>query len=142
MSAVPGQIYLHHDFYLSRETDRHEQKYLVIVAPIAGGDLVARLLTSRAHGRPEEPPCYHGDPYAGFYLGVIGGRLGKKSWIDLRAFDDLDSRDFSERVEQRQIEHICDLADSTIRAALECVAAAEDTTRLQERSILDYLGAQ
>ncbi len=35
-----------------------------------------------------------GAPYPGFYLGVIGGRLTSKNWVDLRRFEDLDGNDF------------------------------------------------
>ena len=54
------------------------------LAVLPGGDLVGRDLTSRAHGRPVAPPCYHGDPYPGFYLGILGGQLQRESWLDLR----------------------------------------------------------
>lgn len=59
----PGEIFRYDDFYLSHETGAFESKYLVFLALTPGGDIVARLLTSRAHGRPENPPCYHGYPY-------------------------------------------------------------------------------
>lgn len=43
--------------------------------------------------RPRTPPCYHGDPYPAFYLGVPGGPLQNESWLDLRPLDDFDARD-------------------------------------------------
>jgi hypothetical protein len=69
-----GEIYRHDAFYRDMESGQTQRKYLVILAHTDGGDIVARLLTSRAHGRPENPPCFHGLPYPGFYLGVMAGR--------------------------------------------------------------------
>jgi len=89
-----GDIYRHEAFYRSAETGRLEPKYLVLLAALASGDWVARLLTSRQHGRPEQPPCFHGRPYSSFYLGVIGGPLPAKSWVDLRYLEDFDEFEF------------------------------------------------
>jgi len=44
----PGQIYRHEDFYFSAETGRYVPKYFAVLALTPGGDVVARLLTSRA----------------------------------------------------------------------------------------------
>jgi hypothetical protein len=75
-SAAPGQIFRHTRYY--RDDSGWQTKYLLVLTGTAD-DFVIRLLTSRAHGRPEQPPCYHGDPYPGFYLGIIGGALGGKN---------------------------------------------------------------
>jgi len=56
----PGDIYRHEAFYTDLSTGKLEPKYLLILAVPRGDDIVARLLTSRAHGRPETPPCFHG----------------------------------------------------------------------------------
>jgi hypothetical protein len=138
-SARPGQIYRHERFYLSPETGAFEPKFLLVLAATAGGDLVARLLTSRAHGRPESPPCYHGTPYAGFYLGVIGGPLSSKSWLDLRGLPDIDSSEFASKQKRGLIALTTQIALPVLLPLLECVANADDTTRLQERSIRDVL---
>jgi hypothetical protein len=136
-----GQIFHHADFYLSRETGEWEPKYLVVLARTPGDDIVARLLTSRAHGRPENPPCYHGDPYPGFYLGVLGGPLGAKSWVDLRALPDLDVADFERKLKQQRASFITELSREVLQPLMDCVARADDTTRLQERSIRDTLAS-
>jgi hypothetical protein len=109
--VASGAIYRHEAFYRSAESGRLEPKYLVLLATLPSDDLVARLLTSRSYGRPEDPPCFHGRPYPSFYLGLLGGPLRAKSWVDLRVLVRL----------------------------LDCVAAAEDTTRLQEQTIRDEL---
>jgi hypothetical protein len=58
----PGALYRHEAFYLSTETGEYEAKFLVLLATLPGGDIVARLLTSRAHGRPEHPFVFMGTP--------------------------------------------------------------------------------
>ena len=135
----PGELYRHEAFYRSSETGRLEPKYLVLLAALTSGDLVARLLTSRPHGRPEQPPCFQGQPYSSFYLGVIGGPLSSKSWVDLRYLDDFDEFEFRRRLQSNRIAPITSLAKDVLVQLLDCAAAAEDTTRLQERAIRDVL---
>jgi len=134
-----GDIYRHEAFYRSAETGRLEPKYLVLLAALASGDWVARLLTSRPHGRPEQPPCFHGRPYSSFYLGVIGGLLSAKSWVDLRYLEDFDEFEFRRRLKSNRIVPIISLSRDALVQVLDCAAAAEDTTRLQERAIRDAL---
>jgi len=137
----PGQLYRHSHFYFSAETGRHESKYFVVLAFTPAGDVIARLLTSRSHGRPEQPPCYHGDPYPGFYLGVLGPPLGAKSWVDLRSLEDFDISSLQRKLGQQQISLITALPTITFTALLDCVANADDTTKLQENSIRNQLAA-
>lgn len=138
----PGQIYRHEAFYLSAETGRYEPKYFVVLALTPSGDAIARLLTSRAHGRPEQPPCYHGNPYPGFYLGVLGPPLGTKSWVDLRGLEDFDIGDLRRKQEQQRLKTITTVSDGTLASLLECAANADDTTRLQERCIRNQLASR
>jgi hypothetical protein len=135
----PGGIYRHEDFYRSAETGNREPKYLVLLATLPSGDLVARLLTSRPHGRPETPPCHHGHPYPSFYLGVIGGPLSAKSWVDLRYLDDFDEFEFKRRLKSGRITPVTSLAKETLSDLLDCASAAEDTTRMQEQVMRDAL---
>jgi hypothetical protein len=135
----PGELYRHDAFYRSAETARLEPKYLVLLAILPSSDLVARLLTSRPHGRPEQPACFHGRPYSNFYLGTIGGPLSSKSWVDLRYHDDFDEFEFRRRLKSGRIVPITSLAAEPLRNLLDCAAAAEDTTGLQERAIRDAL---
>jgi hypothetical protein len=134
-----GEIYRHEAFYRSSETGELEAKYLIVLGTLLSADLVARLLTSRAHGRPEQPPCFHGNPYPSYYLGVLGGSLGAKSWIDLRYLDDFDELEFQRRLKSKRITLVSSLDKKVLVEALECAARAEDTTRLQERAIRDSL---
>ena len=77
--VVPGQIYRHDRFY-KNENGEWQTKYLLVLTGSPDGDVVFRLLTSRAHCRRENPRCYHGDPYPGFFLGYLGRELTAKSW--------------------------------------------------------------
>ncbi len=134
-SIQPGCVFRHERFYFSRETGVFEPKYLVSLAATPGGDLVMKLLTSRPHGRPESPRCYHGHPYPSFYLGVPGPPLTAKSWLDLRGLPDFDPIEFSNKRKRGLIVEVARLPPAVLVPLLECVANAEDTTRLQERSI-------
>jgi hypothetical protein len=135
----PGELYRHEAFYRSSETGALEAKYLVVLASAPSGDLVARLLTSRPHARPEKPACFHGRPYSSFYLGVLGGPLSAKSWVDLRYLDDFDELEFRRRLNTKRIARVTALPKGTLTELLDCAAGAEDTTRLQERAIRNAL---
>jgi hypothetical protein len=137
--VASGAIYRHEAFYRSAESGRPEPKYLVLLATLPSDDLVARLLTSRSYGRPEDPPCFHGRPYPSFYLGVLGGPLRAKSWVDLRYLDDFDGIEFKRRMNGGRVVPVTLLRNEVLVRLLDCVAAAEDTTRLQEQTIRDEL---
>lgn len=128
---VPGQVYLHSRFYKD-ERGRPLPKYLVVLAIAPGGDIVFRLLTSQPHGRPENPRCYHGDPYPGFYLGVLGDPLILPTWIDLRKSDDYEETEFREDLNSGIISKVLVIPQDLFCDALTCAANAEDTTRQQE----------
>jgi hypothetical protein len=132
--ALPGQIYRHPRYY--HDATGWHTKYLLVLAANTD-NVVYRLLTSRAHARPEIPPCYHGDPYPGFYLGLIGGSLSTKSWLDLRRQDDYDRRQFSTDVAAGLLTPEASLSLQQICAALDCAANADDTTRQQTGQMRD-----
>jgi hypothetical protein len=141
MSVRAGHIYRDDSFYVDRDGVLRS-KFLLVLAVHAGGDIVARLLTSRhAEIRPENPHCFHGDPYPSFFLGVLGGVLGSKTWLDLRSLDDLDGADFARRLGEGRIRLLMPAPVRMLRAALECAANADDTTRNQERAIRDAMTA-
>lgn len=135
----PGAIYRHTRFYLDSTTGEMKPKFLLVLAISPAGDLVVRLLTSRAHGRPEDPPCFHGWPYAGFYLGVLGAPLRVKSWLDLRQQDDLDTDDFNRAIRKGFVTKVMELPQPILIPALDCAARADDTTRQQETLMRDVL---
>lgn len=135
----PGDIYRHDAFYRDPETGALKPKYLLALALMPGDDIVARLLTSRPHGRRETPPCFHGLPYPGFYTGVLGGQLSKKSWVDLRYLDDLDAANATRLRKKGVLTWVMSLDTAFFVEILDCVAAADDTTVQQERCIRDLL---
>lgn len=135
----PGEIHHHRHFYLDRETGEFRGKFLLILAEMPGGDLVVRLLTSRPRGRPTAPPCYHGDPYPSFYLGVLGGPLQRESWLDLRLLNDFDGDQVAKEAARGDLSFVMALDPTVFRDALDCAAAASDTTRMQERAMRDLL---
>lgn len=137
--VTPGQIYRHVQFY-KNSNGEWETKHLLILAWAPGGDIVFRLLTSRAHGRPEKPPCYHGDPYPGFYLGYLGGNLTAKSWLDLRGAKDYDADAFAADMADKHLAYEMTLPTETLCAALDCSANADDTTHQQASRMRDQRG--
>jgi len=125
-----GEIWLDGRYYLDRTTGEEKRKYLLVLA-LDGSDVIYRLLTSRQNGRPKTPACYHGDPYPGFYLGVIGGELPLESWLDLRGQDNIEAGYFN----QSKLKFIASLSGSIMCEALLCAANANDTTGRQRRAI-------
>lgn len=135
----PGEIHHHRRFYLDRETGAHRGKYLLTLAVLPGGDIVVRVLTSRPHGRPTQPRCFHGDPYPGFYFGTIDGQLNRDSWLDLRAMEDVDPGAANKERQRGDLTLVMVLDMDLFRQALNCAASANDTTRMQERAMRDLI---
>jgi len=141
----PGTIIFNPHAYIDPATQTYRAKYLLILAYAKGGhDLVWRLLTSRSHSRPEQPKCYHGLPYPGFYLGVISPKhgLGTKSWLDLRFFPDGDLKEIRRDVNSGILRHTCSIEHRLLKEAALCVAGADDTSAIQESSIRDHFSRQ
>ena len=135
-NVTVGQIYRHDKFY-KNDTGQWQIKYLLILTGTLGGDVVFRLLTSRAHGRPEAPRCYQGNPYPSFYLGYLGDALTAKSWLDLRQQDDYDRQTFAAHIAEGFLTLETALPQAQLCAALDCAANADDTTRQQSRLMRD-----
>lgn len=74
------------------------------------------------------------------FLGIPGAPLTQKTWLDLRYLDDLDPDAFRKREAAGILTCVTTLPTDVLRAALLCVAAADDTTRSQERYMRDTLG--
>lgn len=132
--VTPGQIYRHDRFYRS-EAGEWKRKYLLVLASTPGGDVIYRLLTSRAHGRPTTPPCSHADPYPSFYLGHLGDPLTGNSWLDLRECEDYEGQAFVQEMRGGDLHPVATLPVKQLCPALDCTASADDTTRQQERCI-------
>jgi hypothetical protein len=135
--AKPGHVY-HFESFVFTNGER-KNKYLLMLACYRSDDYIFRLLTSRQHGRPTDPPCHCGNPYPSFYLHTAGGILPKASWLDLRKQDDYDGQSFDSRLSAGQISLVGPIGQPLFRAALECVAQADDTTFAQEQALRDLL---
>jgi len=135
----PGDIYRHDRFYVDSTTGEVRPKYLLFMAPTRSGDWVVRLLTSRAHARPRQPPCFHGDPYPGYFLGAPGPPIERDTWIDLRGCSDVDVDEARVLIAKGVMHNVSRVESAQFRPALECAAGAADTTRHQEQAIRDQL---
>lgn len=134
-----GDIYRHDRFYRDPVTGEIRAKYLILLAPVRSGDWVARLLTSRQNMRPRDPPCFHGDPYPGYFLGVPRLPLTLETWVDLRELNDVDSTDALSLLRQGILRQIGRLPGAQLTEVIKCAAGALDTTVQQERALRDQL---
>lgn len=136
ISIAPGTIVRDAGFY-SDDRGRLRAKFFLVLAEAGYGDVVVRLLTSRPHGRATVPRCSHGAPYPSFHLGVLGGRLDKESWLDLRALDEMEAASIIVCVNAGHMAVERQIDPAELIAAIECTAGAPDTTRAQERALWD-----
>ncbi len=135
--AKPGHIYHFENYVFTNGESKN--MYLLMLAVSRSGDYIFRLLTSRQHGRPTHQPCYQGSPYPSFYLHTAGGILPKESWLDLGKQDDYDEAAFDSKLSAGQIHLVGLIGQPLFRAALECVAQADDTTFAQEQALRDLI---
>lgn len=134
--VTSGKIYSHPRFY--RDDDGNwKLKYLLVLAKTRDEDIVFRLLTTRAHGRPQFPACYTGNPYPGYFLGTLGPPLEKPTWVDLRGQADYDGRDFSNKLSKNMITYVRTLPTKVLCEVLDCAARSDDTTNVQESLMRD-----
>lgn len=136
---APGEVYRHDSFYFDELTGEPRRKFFVVLALLPGGDVVARLLTSRSHGRPENPRCFHGHPFPSYFLGVPGKDLGSKTWVDLRYLEDFDGLDVQREVQRGRVTLSMALEYQALAPLIDCAAGAEDTSRRQERAMRDLV---
>lgn len=126
--------------YADSATGEVRSKYLVILSLPPGDDVVFRVLTSR-HANLRPSGCFHGVPYPGFALGVLGGQLTKPTWVDLREQDDYDADVFRGRLAKGAIAPVMQLGPPVIRELMACATGAADTTRRQARHIQDQMAS-
>lgn len=134
-----GQIYRDHQFYCDIESGELLPKLFVVLAFDQAGDVIARLLTSRQNARPQNPRCFHGLPYPGFFVGVLCHDIPKPSWLDLRALEEFDRTKLNERLSSGLVELVFTMPQDMLLEALDCAARADDTTIRQERFMRDQL---
>ena len=133
----PGSIHRHAQFYAGVADGTLLPKLMLILAAPAGDDLVFRVLTSKL--RPEAPACHHGAPYPSYFLGVVGGFLSQKTWVDLRRQPDFDIDTFAAGVRKQVITPAGQLPNGVLAEVLTCTAASEDATNAQARKMRDVL---
>ncbi|MSQ70495.1 MAG: hypothetical protein EXR27_04270 [Betaproteobacteria bacterium] len=134
--ATPGDIHRHGSFYRGNDGNWFP-KFLLVLAFSPSRDIVYRLLTSEPHGRPTIPPCHHGNPYSGYFIGVPGGPLTRPTWIDLRSADDYDEKYFTEEMAADRLAFVVKLPFPKFCDVLSCAAGSEDTTNQQSRAMRD-----
>jgi hypothetical protein len=95
----------------------------LLVAAVDRYDLLYCTATSRAHGRPENPACFHGDPYAGFFLGNPPFvPFTKLTWLDLQyGVTDADVTRFRAAVASGQTTLVGKTAPPLLCDALRCM---------------------
>lgn len=115
-------------------------KFLLVLAVHPNGDVIYRILTSKGYGRPKALPCYHGNPYSGFYLGILmpNGDLWDETWLDLRETEDFDRIDFATLASDGILTLRHTITKPQLCSVLACAAAAPDTTNRQRNAIINF----
>jgi hypothetical protein len=137
----PGEIWRDGEYYPDPNTGEFLPKFLLVVGVRAtDGDVVYKLLTSKPHGRPQEPLCFHGTPYPGYFLGLLmTPLLPLNTWVDLRESEEYDRRDFEDAQKKGRLAYVHTLQHAIFTEAARCVAAAPDTLKRQRMVIQDLI---
>jgi hypothetical protein len=131
----PGELY-HYPNYVFPDGGQRD-KFVLLMGKTRADDWILARTTTQPHGRSHNPPCYHGDPYPGFYINTAGGLLPKTTWVALDRLDDYDTRDFDTKAAQGKIALVGKLALNTFCQLLDCAIRAQDITAIQERAMRD-----
>jgi hypothetical protein len=67
--------------------------------------------------------------------GYLGGALSAKSWVDLRKFDDIGFASATRRMEEGVMDLILTLDRNCLIEVKDCVAGADDTEKLGNKSL-------
>lgn len=128
-----GEIWTHQKYQLSDGS--YKPKHLVILGECNQKyDLLYARLTSRSNGLPSDPPCYHGNPRSGFYLGIPGNRLAQHTWV---VFDDISYLD-SREVQYLQYTGLI-VPNPIFCNLLRCIQQSEDILGIQYSQIMDTI---
>jgi len=97
-------------------------KYLLLAA-IEKYDIVYCTTTSNANSRSTAPACFHGDPYASFFLGnPQPAPFWKPTWLDLQQFvASADPPDFQAKVQAGQLVLKGQLTPPLLCEAIKCM---------------------
>ena len=129
-----GEVWKHTAFYTDVNTGEELPKYLLILGFDSSRDVVYKLLTSRSGTRSQNPSCYHGDPYPGYYMGILlpTGSLCKETWLDLRESENFDSYDFEALISSSTLSHVHTIPSDVLCPLLSCAAESSDVSRRQK----------
>ena len=130
-----GEVY-HYPAYRFPDGDQ-DDKFVVLLGQIPGGDWILGRTTSRQHGRPTVPPCNQASGYPSFYIGPLQGVFPRPTWIALDRFDDHDQVDLETKITCGEVTLIGNLPLPVLCAVLACARGADDTTQLQANAMSD-----
>lgn len=130
-----GEVY-HYPAYVFPDGEQ-DDKFVVLLGQIPGGDWILGRTTSRQHGRPTVPPCNQTSNYPSFYLGQLASIFSKPTWLCLDRLDDHDEADLEARVASGAVELVGVLPAQVLCAVLACARGADDTTQLQASAMSD-----
>lgn len=65
--------------------------------------------------------------------------MERRTWVDLRGIEDYDGASAATEETRGNLMRVMTLDPGLFRSVLDCVAAANDTTRQQERAIRDHM---
>lgn len=129
-----GQIWRDENYY--NKDGEWFPKYFVVLG-FDKWTVTICTLTSRQHGRPETPACYHDITYPSYFLGIPDNGLSRPTWVDLRAPEDIDASQFDKMCATGDLTHILTLPEAVVCPLLACAAYAPHTSRVQEQRMKD-----
>ena len=115
-----GEIWLDTAFPVSTGV---KPKYLLLAA-VEKYEIVFCTTTSQWHGRSTDPACFHGDPYASFFLGTPPPKppFWKPTWLDLQHFvESADPPDFKAKIDAGQLQFQGKLVPPLLCEAIKCM---------------------
>lgn len=136
---VAGEVY-HYPAYVFPDGEQ-EDKFVILLGQVPGGDWILGRTTSRQHGRPTVPPCNQATSYPSFYLGALQGLFTKPTWLVLDRLDDHDRQDLEAKIASGIVRPVGALPLPLLCAALACARGADDTTQQQATAMSDLRAA-
>lgn len=139
VAVGPGQIWRDDCYYLDRQTGECQRKYLLVLAVDArSGDIVTAVFTSKPNGLVEQPPCNHGPPRAGYFVGTPRGVLARPTWVDFNSLQDLDAADLPRLQRSGRLSVLAQVLPVPLFCAvLRCLLQYDDLTGRQARLVGD-----
>lgn len=129
----PNTLWRDGQYYLDAASGEYMPKYVLILATsLNGDDALSAVLTSKSNGLRRDPPCDHGPPRAGYFIGVPGGGLTLPTWVDFSSVDDQDSFAFERRVVAGRVSKAAlTLPPPLFCQVLRCLTQSDDLVKRQ-----------